>query len=313
MDDEREENELENVDIDSNERYNKKRSIYSQYRSLAMQWANATNTKKGSTKMLYNALDNTWNLIVADDSDMGYSELVSVEDTKQNKNYINSLFDEVKNESDGGKQETDKSISEDFVSYWDESGYSDNDNDDASKQGANGRIGDFYAKQSSSDGFGDFRKSYSDSGRINENEVKNESDKFDSEGNNLSLEQAEYFANSKVRDKNGNLLVVYHGTENDFNVFKSSSGFNEFFFTDSIEASRDYGSKTKTVYLNLENPYVIDYEGDFDKQILDDIELNKKNRVIAAQFASKEAIANTLHSPRFNNIIPENSKKNQCF
>ena len=58
----------------------------------------------------------------------------------------------------------------------------------------------------------------------------------DSQGNQLSIKQAEYFANSKVRDKNGNLLVVYHGTENDFNVFKSSSGFNEFFFTDSIEA-----------------------------------------------------------------------------
>ena len=236
MDDEREENEVENVDIDSNERYNKKRGTYSQYRSLAMQWANATNTKKGSRKLLYNAQNNTWNLIVADDSDMGYSELKSIKATKQNAYVIKLLSDEVKNESDRGEQESDKSVSENFASYWHGPGHNGGNNPDASKQGADGRIGDFYAKQSSSDGFGDFRKSYADSGRINENEVKNESDKFDSEGNTLSVIQAQYFANSKVRDKNGNLLVVYHGTENDFNAFKSSSGFNEFFFTDSIEA-----------------------------------------------------------------------------
>ena len=36
-----------------------------------------------------------------------------------------------------------------------------------------------------------------------------------------------------------------------------------------------------------------------------DGEPNKKNRVIVAQFASKEAIANTPHSPRFNNNISQ--------
>ncbi len=44
-----------------------------------------------------------------------------------------------------------------------------------------------------------------------------------------------------------------------------------------------------------------------------DVEFNKKNRVIVAQFASKEAIANTPHSPRFNNSIPpsgENVNRN---
>lgn len=39
-----------------------------------------------------------------------------------------------------------------------------------------------------------------------------------------------------------------------------------------------------------------------------DIELNKKNRVTAAQFASKEAIASTLHSPLSNPIIPDTSQ-----
>ena len=37
--------------------------------------------------------------------------------------------------------------------------------------------------------------------------------------------------------------------------------------------------------------------------------LNKNNRVIVAQFTSKEAIANTPHSPRFNNSIPQSAEK----
>ena len=39
-----------------------------------------------------------------------------------------------------------------------------------------------------------------------------------------------------------------------------------------------------------------------------DVEFNKKNRVIVAQFASNEAIANTPHSPRFNNSISHSDK-----
>lgn len=42
---------------------------------------------------------------------------------------------------------------------------------------------------------------------------RNYSLKRDSEGNKLSDQQQEYFKNSKVRDEDGNLLVVYHGTE----------------------------------------------------------------------------------------------------
>lgn len=37
---------------------------------------------------------------------------------------------------------------------------------------------------------------------------------IDSEGNKLSEEQQEYFAESKVRDKDGRLLLVYHGSPN---------------------------------------------------------------------------------------------------
>ena len=36
--------------------------------------------------------------------------------------------------------------------------------------------------------------------------------KTDSEGNQLSEDQQEYFAGSKARDENGNLYVMYHGS-----------------------------------------------------------------------------------------------------
>ena len=52
-------------------------------------------------------------------------------------------------------------------------------------------------------------------GRISsENEESSENIKFslkDSEGKTLTSSQIEYFKNSKIRDENGNLLVVYHG------------------------------------------------------------------------------------------------------
>ena len=53
--------------------------------------------------------------------------------------------------------------------------------------------------------------------------VKNSLD-VDSDGNTLSKQQQEYFKDSKVRDENGKLLVVYHGTSEDFTVFDREKG-----------------------------------------------------------------------------------------
>ncbi len=55
------------------------------------------------------------------------------------------------------------------------------------------------------------------------------------------------------------------------------------------------------------------YENDPAKFNALDVEFNKKNRVTVAQFASKEAIANTPHSPRFNNSIPDPTEKSNTF
>lgn len=81
---------------------------------------------------------------------------------------------------------------------------------------------------------------------------------IDSEGNVLSVEQAEFFKNSNVRDNKGNLLVTYHGTEANFDEFdydyisddlKLGPGF--YFSLTPLQFTYDY---VKTCYLNIENP-----------------------------------------------------------
>lgn len=65
----------------------------------------------------------------------------------------------------------------------------------------------------------------------------------DSQGNTLSKEQAEYFKDSKVRDDNGNLKVMYHGTtQHGFTVFdpKRSDDGISLFFTDSVGTAESY-------------------------------------------------------------------------
>ena len=73
--------------------------------------------------------------------------------------------------------------------------------------------------------------------KISKKSFEQQSTYVDSEGRELTKEQAEYFKDSKVRDKNGNLLVVYHGTNVEFNEFdlaKAGTNYGEtsqgFFF-----------------------------------------------------------------------------------
>ena len=88
----------------------------------------------------------------------------------------------------------------------------------------------------------------------------------DSEGNALSAGQREYFADSKVLDENGNLLVMHHGTPNGTHTtFRSGS-----YFTPDAEYADKYQNpsasslstgktasnpKTYKVYLNITKPF----------------------------------------------------------
>lgn len=99
----------------------------------------------------------------------------------------------------------------------------------------------------------------------------------DSEGSPLSPQQTNYFKDSKVRDKDGNLLVVYHGTTNKketsvwnnrtktydtsyekFTVFKNNVDTTGFFFANNYDNAGGYGSTVYEVYLNIKKPLIID-------------------------------------------------------
>ena len=78
----------------------------------------------------------------------------------------------------------------------------------------------------------------------------------DNQGRTLTKEQQEYFKDSKIRDENGNLLTVYHGSNKDFTVFNRN--FN--FYTDSREVANTYTNNYKVYegYINMTNPLTID-------------------------------------------------------
>ena len=86
----------------------------------------------------------------------------------------------------------------------------------------------------------------------------------DSEGKSLTKEQAEYFKDSKVRDENGNLLVVYHGSPAKFTVFNhnkinahGNAHGRGFYFTSRKSFAEGYkqeGGQLLKGYLNITNP-----------------------------------------------------------
>ena len=98
--------------------------------------------------------------------------------------------------------------------------------------------------------------------------------KLDNLGRELSEEQIEFFKDSVVRDEEGRLLTMYHGTRADFNVFESdrtgqnyednwSRAGKGYYFTPDKKVAKDYGEasidkgevKIKEAYLNITNPF----------------------------------------------------------
>lgn len=69
-----------------------------------------------------------------------------------------------------------------------------------------------------------------------------------------------WFGDSKVVDADGKPLVVYHGTQADFNEFADVSGKkvrllgNGFYFTSSEDQATSYGKRVVAAYLKIENP-----------------------------------------------------------
>lgn len=97
------------------------------------------------------------------------------------------------------------------------------------------------------------------------------SGEFDNEGNELTKAQAEFFKDSKVRDSQGRLLVVYHGTDKEFSTF--SVGDIGYHFGTLEQASDRISSSDRNtsisriipVYLNIKHLMYVDTDfGDWE-------------------------------------------------
>ena len=114
-------------------------------------------------------------------------------------------------------------------------------------------------------------------GNIKYNKVNGNNFAQDNQGRTLTKKQQEYFKDSKVRDENGNLLTVYHGTEanagipkehwfNIFDIDKSGRNGNMlgegFYFTTDEAHAKQYAHTKGNVYetyLDIKNPLELDY------------------------------------------------------
>ena len=79
----------------------------------------------------------------------------------------------------------------------------------------------------------------------------------------LSPEQEAFFKDSKIRDEDGNLRTVYHGTGANFDAFdkeKVGNGWlgKGFYFTPDKDVARSFGKNIKENYINVKNPFVVE-------------------------------------------------------
>lgn len=103
----------------------------------------------------------------------------------------------------------------------------------------------------------------------------------DNQGRQLSEQQQEYFKESKVRDNEGRLLEVYHGTTEDFNIFDRGSGEHGegYYFTEDYDYADEWSggensdNRIVNAYLNLSNPLSsdVDLQSESMKKFIDGI------------------------------------------
>lgn len=150
----------------------------------------------------------------------------------------------------------------------------------------------------------DGRRSGAEAENRTGNEVKHSlrENATDSEGRTLSPKQIEYFKDTKVVDKNGNLLVVYHGTRNDFTVFDKSKGGESnniadigFWFTESKQGAQDWADnswwgdsktgKAMPLYLEINNPKIYEStDNNTDALIKEKTDIHRQRAKIAGKY-----------------------------
>lgn len=95
---------------------------------------------------------------------------------------------------------------------------------------------------------------------------------------------------SKVLDENGEPLIVYHGSDNDFSEFDKNKTSKGFFFSPNKNTARIYGKNVKSYFVNIKNPLNkgASVQGAYDKT---DIENTNYDGLIVYAGGSQEIIA----------------------
>lgn len=221
----------------------KKSSVYNEYDSLAMKWANEADRAEGDTKVFCkNGRD--FRLLEADGNG-GFVELA-----RGNYRKVAELYDEIEEEVNRIRKDIRSNSGKNGIEHGRNSRnsviYEDGLND-----GRNNRQTSETELQSDTSGNNEHNRT-GDKGKSVKYSLR------DSDANKLSENQIEYFKDSKVRDESGNLLVMYHGTPHDFTVFKNrGSGM---YFTADPEYAYGYtqlSGKVMKVYLNITKPFDI--------------------------------------------------------
>lgn len=157
----------------------------------------------------------------------------------------------------------------------------------------------------------------------------------DSEGRKLSKKQLEFFKDSKVVDKDGNLLVVYHGTKSDFTIFDKSKGGESnsiadigFWFTTSKQGAERWAEnawwgdneqgKVMAAYLKIENPKIYETtDNDSKEVVLKERDLHQKRSKIASKYLydidRNNSTTGVAEWDAFRVIVESYDKKTQSF
>lgn len=211
-----------------------RKSRYDEFNTLAIQWAYSNKTNVGDTKVFNK---NGKNYVLIEATEDGYIEIAS------------GNYEKVRNINERVYRKQTLSFGMHFEKYRADEGGNRWDFVNVRDRRTVGRV-DYETE----------KEGFQNNTTRNIKSVRSDSEKpsakvkysldIDSEGNKLSEQQQEYFKNSKVRDENGNLQVVYHGTTNEFTVFDRQFGNSEgdwgkgfYFTTEYDDVEQNYANK----------------------------------------------------------------------
>lgn len=129
-----------------------------------------------------------------------------------------------------------------------------------------------------------------------------------------------WFGDSKVVDEYGKPLVVYHGTNTNFDVFDNTksqrkvSSYNTIentsYFTSSNNNALTYGSNIFPVYLSIKKPLIIDYNGKHFNDIInfDDKTFGKKGFFAKDDIDSLNELVKYAKEKGYDGLIATNIK-----